>query len=335
MPELNHFKFFPDEWISGQITLVDMDAQGLFINICAWYWRRECDLIYEDIEKRFLVDDRMKKCFDKLINKDVLRLEDGKIHIEFLFNQHREAGHKHAIHVISGMQGGRGKKKGGFSEKKPAFSTEKPAFTKENKQKSENQKTPTTSIPEDKTTSEKPAFSTEKPAFSEKKGGFFDDSTDSTNSKGSTILSNNNIKYNIGGDIVNSSTVPNGSIEKPPTHTEFYKNQIEENKEKKLISQYKKFVDYLYENNPLKKPVLSMLLMPHQLSYEEFENLSKKCKVNNISLYKKVNRMINCPKYIAGKASLYMTLNDWIGTDIEERTKYNHKEKTKTQNYEK
>ena len=39
---LPYFKFFCSEWSDGDITLEDYQTQGLFINICAYYWSNEC-----------------------------------------------------------------------------------------------------------------------------------------------------------------------------------------------------------------------------------------------------------------------------------------------------
>lgn len=37
--DLPYFKFIVNEWITGDITLEDLNVQGLFINLCAWYWQ--------------------------------------------------------------------------------------------------------------------------------------------------------------------------------------------------------------------------------------------------------------------------------------------------------
>ena len=42
--ELPYFRFYASEWLEGDITLEDMATQGLFTNICAWYWHKECRL---------------------------------------------------------------------------------------------------------------------------------------------------------------------------------------------------------------------------------------------------------------------------------------------------
>ena len=42
--DLPYFKFFCSEWNDGDITLEDFKTQGLFINICSYYWSNECEL---------------------------------------------------------------------------------------------------------------------------------------------------------------------------------------------------------------------------------------------------------------------------------------------------
>ena len=48
---LPYFKFTPSEWLTGEICFEDLETQGLFINICAWYWQRDGLLKISDIEK--------------------------------------------------------------------------------------------------------------------------------------------------------------------------------------------------------------------------------------------------------------------------------------------
>ena len=42
--DLPYFKFFCSEWNDGDITLESYKIQGLFINVCSYYWSNECDL---------------------------------------------------------------------------------------------------------------------------------------------------------------------------------------------------------------------------------------------------------------------------------------------------
>jgi len=51
--DLPYFKFFCSEWNDGDITLEDYKTQGLFINICSYYWSNECDMTFTKLKKKF------------------------------------------------------------------------------------------------------------------------------------------------------------------------------------------------------------------------------------------------------------------------------------------
>lgn len=82
-----YFKFFVSEWSDGDIALEDMEVQGLFVNLCAYYWSNECDVELEKIRKKF-------KGFDHLLNTlfdiGIIKKKGGKISINFLDEQRIE-----------------------------------------------------------------------------------------------------------------------------------------------------------------------------------------------------------------------------------------------------
>jgi len=51
--DLPYFKFYSSEWNDGDITLEDMKTQGVFINVCSYYWSRGCHLEQPKLYKRF------------------------------------------------------------------------------------------------------------------------------------------------------------------------------------------------------------------------------------------------------------------------------------------
>jgi hypothetical protein len=51
--ELPYFKFFSGEWLNGDITLEDYELQGLFINVCAYYWHKDGDTNFDQLIKKF------------------------------------------------------------------------------------------------------------------------------------------------------------------------------------------------------------------------------------------------------------------------------------------
>lgn len=85
--QLPYFKFFVSEWSDGDITIEDYNIQGLFINICSYYWSKECELSTKVLYKRFK---HSKDEIDYLIAEEHLKALDGFIVINFLDEQKRE-----------------------------------------------------------------------------------------------------------------------------------------------------------------------------------------------------------------------------------------------------
>jgi len=82
--DLPYFKFFTGEWLNGDITLEDFELQGLFINVCAYYWHKEgegIDIVV--LEKKFRTDKLIKLYKNGLLKED----EDQFIKIDFLDEQ--------------------------------------------------------------------------------------------------------------------------------------------------------------------------------------------------------------------------------------------------------
>ena len=86
--DLPYFKFFCSEWSDGDITLEELKVQGLFINLCAYYWSNECNITLTKARKkfRFCKDDS----FDLLIESEIIKVEKDVIIINFLDEQKKE-----------------------------------------------------------------------------------------------------------------------------------------------------------------------------------------------------------------------------------------------------
>lgn len=82
--DLPYFKFFCSEWSDGDITLEDFETQGLFINICAYYWSNECVVEYSKLVKKFRGYDLL---ITNLINSNIIKVKDIFITISFLDKQ--------------------------------------------------------------------------------------------------------------------------------------------------------------------------------------------------------------------------------------------------------
>jgi len=85
--DLPYFKFFCSEWNDGDITLEDYSVQGLFINVCSYYWSNECYLEIGKLKKRFKND---LESIDYLFETGFLHNENGYLSIHFLDEQQEE-----------------------------------------------------------------------------------------------------------------------------------------------------------------------------------------------------------------------------------------------------
>lgn len=81
--ELPYFQFEPAQYLTGNIQFCSLEAQGLFINICAIYWQRECGLNLNQVKKKF---DRLD-LISELIDNEVIKTNIDNIIIEFLDEQ--------------------------------------------------------------------------------------------------------------------------------------------------------------------------------------------------------------------------------------------------------
>lgn len=106
--DLPYFKFFVSEWNDGDITLEDYNIQGLFINVCAYYWSRECMLSYDILIKKFKHN---KEDIERLISEDLIKFREcDMMSISFLDEQLEERKAKSKVNSVNGSKGGRPKK---------------------------------------------------------------------------------------------------------------------------------------------------------------------------------------------------------------------------------
>jgi len=97
--DLPYFKFYPAEWMKGDITDCSMEAQGLFINICVLYWLKGCELTLTRIERKFNV---CSTSVQELINEDIISLIDDQIQINFLDEQFSQFEKSHDDKIRAG-----------------------------------------------------------------------------------------------------------------------------------------------------------------------------------------------------------------------------------------
>lgn len=87
--DLPYFKFFCSEWSDGDITLEDYETQGVFINVCAYYWSKEGNVSYDNLLKKFR---HAKKIVIELTKNNFIKVKekDNSIYIGFLDEQFKE-----------------------------------------------------------------------------------------------------------------------------------------------------------------------------------------------------------------------------------------------------
>lgn len=107
--ELPYFKFNPSEWFEGDITLKNERVQGVFILICAWYWKKDCMIDIDFIKKRVINGKAsLKQCLQELLDSDIIKLNgDQTVTISFLDEQYNELSEKRQKLVDAGRIGGK------------------------------------------------------------------------------------------------------------------------------------------------------------------------------------------------------------------------------------
>ena len=86
--DLPYFKFFCSEWNDGDITLESYEAQGVFINICSYYWSNECNVNFDKLLKKFR---GCEDIIDDLSAEGLFKLDDYRnVCISFLDEQKAE-----------------------------------------------------------------------------------------------------------------------------------------------------------------------------------------------------------------------------------------------------
>jgi hypothetical protein len=104
--ELPYFQFEPAEYLTKDVSFCSLAAQGLFINICAYYWQRQCVLTSDQFLRRF----NYIQEFNELVEEGVIDVIDGIITIKFLDNQFYKLTEFSKQQSIKGSLGGRPKK---------------------------------------------------------------------------------------------------------------------------------------------------------------------------------------------------------------------------------
>lgn len=113
--ELPYFKFEPAEYLTKDISFCSLPAQGLFVNICCYYWQRGCELTKDQLLRRLNYENEL----NELISEGVIDLENDNLIIKFLDSQLSEVEIKSNVNSKNGSKGGRPRKNPIESEIKP------------------------------------------------------------------------------------------------------------------------------------------------------------------------------------------------------------------------
>lgn len=98
--ELPYFQFEPAEYLTKDISFCSLSAQGLFINICCFYWQRQCVLTKDQFLRRF----NYLAEFEELIKEGVIDIQRESIIIKFLDSQYLKATEKSSANSANGSK---------------------------------------------------------------------------------------------------------------------------------------------------------------------------------------------------------------------------------------
>lgn len=105
--ELPYFKFYIGEWLNGDITIEDYECQGVFINVCAYYWQKDAELTLTVLMKRFR---NYEAQINQLIESKLIKVIGENISISFLNEQMESKEIQKITNQKNGAKGGRPKK---------------------------------------------------------------------------------------------------------------------------------------------------------------------------------------------------------------------------------
>jgi len=118
--ELPYFQFEPAEYLTGNISFCSLKTQGLFINLCSYYWQRSCNLTKQQLLKRLDFKDEL----EELLSENVIEIYDDIIKIKFLDEQISKATMQSKANSLNGSKGGRPKKESQIKPKLNPIETE-------------------------------------------------------------------------------------------------------------------------------------------------------------------------------------------------------------------
>lgn len=135
--ELPYFRFHVAEWLNDDVSLEDYEIKGLFIDVCAFYWFKDCSVTTAMLEKRFK---DAKKQLEILFELEIIKCSDDSefVVISFLDTQFDILSKARKRRQSAGSKGG--KKKSSNAKAKPKQSSSYKDKDKEKDNYKENDK---------------------------------------------------------------------------------------------------------------------------------------------------------------------------------------------------
>lgn len=108
--ELPFFKFVISQYLAGDIYNESRAHQGVFYDLCAYYWAKDCEVSLEALQKRYRSEDD-RALLNDLFKSGILKIEDDThLSISFLNEQWNSKQAQRAVNSVNGKKGGRPKK---------------------------------------------------------------------------------------------------------------------------------------------------------------------------------------------------------------------------------
>ena len=106
--EYSYFKFFPNDWLSGEVQAFSFNEKGMFTDLIAYYWKKNCQITKRMVTERFnvgsvSVSDLLAKCISFGI---IEVLTSDEIVIKFLNNQYYDKLEQSEVNTVNGRKGG-------------------------------------------------------------------------------------------------------------------------------------------------------------------------------------------------------------------------------------
>ena len=104
--ELPYFRFTAFEWLNDDISLEDYQTKGVFIDVCAYYWFKDCSITKAMLEKRFSA---VIPVIELLFESGIIKFRNGDdfIEISFLNKQFDELSELRKQRQSAGSKGGK------------------------------------------------------------------------------------------------------------------------------------------------------------------------------------------------------------------------------------